>query len=90
VVLEVRDDFCPWNEGRVALEAGREGAECAPTDAEPELSLGVADLAAAYLGGTRLESLATAGRVRELRDGAVERAGLMFAAAPAPWSAHIF
>jgi predicted acetyltransferase len=90
VVLEVRDDFCSWNDGRVALEGGPEGAECVPTDEEPDLLLTVAELGAAYLGGTRLEALATAGRVRELRDGALEKAGSMFGAAPAPWSAHIF
>jgi predicted acetyltransferase len=90
VVLEVRDDFCPWNERVFALGARSDGSWCAPTNEEPDLALGAAELAAAYLGGSRLESLAAAGRVRELREGALERAGRMFASAPAPWCPFIF
>ena len=37
LVLDVRDAFCPWNEGRWRLEAG----EAARTDAEADLALDV-------------------------------------------------
>lgn len=46
VVLEVRDEFCPWNAGRWRVGAG--GIERSNDDAEIELD--VADLASAYLG----------------------------------------
>jgi predicted acetyltransferase len=91
VVLEVSDAFCPWNEGRVRLEAGEDGsAACARTTDEPDLGLSAAELGAAYLGGTRLGTLAGAGRVRELNPGGLARADAMFAWAPAPWCPHIF
>ena len=45
------------------LDAGAEGAQCSPTDAEPDITLSAADLGAAYLGGARLTTLRSAGRV---------------------------
>jgi predicted acetyltransferase len=86
VVLEVGDAFCPWNEGRYRLADGT----CEPTDAEPDLALDAAALGAAYLGGTTLHELAEAGRVRELRAGAVERASAAFRCAVAPWCPETF
>jgi predicted acetyltransferase len=73
VVLDVRDDFCPWNTARF-----RAGEDAGPTDDEPELSLGVADLASAYLGGFGFEGLHAAERVEELAPGAVARAAALF------------
>ncbi|TWF93656.1 GNAT family N-acetyltransferase [Saccharopolyspora dendranthemae] len=67
VVLEVTDSFCPWNEGRWRLSGES-------TTAPAQLALDVADLAAAYLGGTTLLQLAAAGRVRELEPGALTAA----------------
>lgn len=90
LVLGVRDEICPWNEGRLELDAGRDGAECRASDREPDLVLGAADLAAVYLGGTRFESLARSGRVREETGGALRRADAMFVATPAPWCPDIF
>lgn len=79
VVLEVHDPFCPWNAGRWRLVVGADGhAEMRRTDAEADLALGVDDLGAAFLGGTRLTSLAAAGRVQEARPGAVARMSLAF------------
>ena len=85
VVVEVVDPICPWNEGRWRLEGGPDGAACTPAAEGPDLVLGAADLGAAFLGGTRLASLGRAGRVDELRPGALARADLMFASEPAPW-----
>jgi hypothetical protein len=47
-------------------------------------------LAAAYLGDTSLAALAAAGRVRELRPGAVDEAALAFGSVVAPWLPHGF
>ena len=90
VVLEVRDEFCPWNEGRYLLEGGPDGAECRSTDGEPDVALTANELGAAYLGGTRLRDLARAGRVEELTAGALDLADRMFAGDREPWCPHQF
>jgi predicted acetyltransferase len=86
VVLELADAFCPWNAGRYRLADGA----CEPTGAEPHLALDVAALGAAYLGGTTLHELAAAGRVRELRPGALDRASAALRGAVAPWCPETF
>ncbi len=88
--FEVRDSFCPWNEGRYELEGGPEGAECRPTEKPADLIVDIADLAAAYLGGTRFSTLGRAARVEEVESGALGRADAMFAWDPGPWCAHVF
>ncbi len=50
----------------------------------------VADLGAAYLGGTRFEDLRLAGRVREVRAGAAVRADRMFAPGRTPTCSTMF
>jgi len=90
VVLEVADEVCPWNAGRWALRWDGTTATCAKTATLVELELGPAELGAAYLGGTRLEVLARAGRVRERRSGALAAAGRAFAGERAPWCPEIF
>jgi predicted acetyltransferase len=84
LVLEVTDALRPRNQGRFRLEGGPDGAVCEPTGAEPDLALDVTDLGAAYLGGVRPTVLARAGRVVELRPGALPRADAMLASDPAP------
>lgn len=91
VVLEVEDAFCPWNEGRWRLTAGAQGAPtCRRTADEPELALSSNELAAAYLGGVSLTTLAAAGQVRELREGALAEASLAFSSEVQPWCPHGF
>jgi len=90
VVLEVEDAFCPWNSGRWRLTGDAGGASCARTDDAADLALGVRELGAAYLGGVSLAALAGAGRVRELRAGALAGASAAFSSAVAPWLPHGF
>ncbi|GAB1513146.1 GNAT family N-acetyltransferase [Actinophytocola sp. KF-1] len=79
LVLEVTDDVCPWNAGRWRLVAGPDGrAEVTRTDAPADLALDVSALAVAFFGGTRLSTLAAAGRVRECRPGTLSPASLAF------------
>jgi predicted acetyltransferase len=85
LVLHVYDALCPWNDGRVELSGGPSHADCRRSDANPDLELSVADLAALYLGGNRFRRLFEAGRVQELRPGALARADAMFATDRAPW-----
>ena len=63
VVLEVRDELCPWNAGRWRLNAGPDHAECAPSTDPAAFALDVRELGAAYLGSVSLTALAAAGLV---------------------------
>jgi predicted acetyltransferase len=86
VVFDVRDAFCPWNEGRWQLVDG----EAARTDRDADLALDVRELGSAYLGGFSFAELAVAGRVEELRDGAIARADDLFRTHVHPWCPEIF
>lgn len=85
LVLEVRDRFCPWNDGRWALVGHPAGAFCSQTGADPDLVLDVEALAAVYLGGVSLATLQAAGRVTEVSPGAVTQAGTAFRWPVTPW-----
>ena len=88
LVLEVEDEMRPDGAaaGRFVLAGGPDAASCHPTDAAPELRLGVAALGAISLGGVTASSLARAGHIEELVPGALARADRMFAADRAPFS----
>ncbi|MFJ8936075.1 GNAT family N-acetyltransferase [Streptomyces sp. NPDC102365] len=90
VVFEVEDTFCSWNEGRWRLSGDAKGASCARTTDPADIALSVRDLGAAYLGGVSLVSLAAAGRVREMRRGALAETAPGFASVVAPWLPHGF
>lgn len=90
IVLDVSDDFCPWNAGRWRLDGGPEGAVCERTDAQADLSLSAADVGSAYLGNLRFGRLQRAGRLVEHTAGAVARADAMFLTDPAPWCPQEF
>lgn len=97
VVIEVRDRELPANEGRWRLTTQADGprtdglaAICSPATAPADLTLDVAELGAAYLGGTRLGTLAEAGLVTEARPGSVRQLSAAMAWDPAPWCPMIF
>ncbi|MEV0324387.1 GNAT family N-acetyltransferase [Streptomyces sp. NPDC050658] len=85
VVLEVDDAFCPWNAGRYRLHADGEDVTCERTRAPADLRLSAAELGAAYLGGPTLTALAAAGRLQELRPGALAATSLAFRGAREPF-----
>jgi len=70
VVVDVTDDAAPWNAGRWRLRVSGGTADVTRTDDAAEVSLPVAALGAAYLGGTNLLARARAGVVAEHRPGA--------------------
>jgi predicted acetyltransferase len=90
VVLAVDDPFFPELGGRFRLHGGPGGAECLPTDAAPDLTMTVADLGAAYLGGVRFSTLARARRAVEETPGALLRADAAFATDPLPYCSTDF
>ncbi|MGW0391445.1 GNAT family N-acetyltransferase [Streptomyces sp. NPDC003042] len=69
LVLELADVTLPANAGRFRLKAGPGGATYEPARAEPDLTLDVRELAACYLGGTRMTELVAAGLVAERTPG---------------------
>ncbi|MEV5434799.1 GNAT family N-acetyltransferase [Streptomyces sp. NPDC052682] len=90
VVFEVEDAFCPWNAGRWRLTGDAKGASCVRTSDAADLVLSVRELGAAYLGGVSLAALGTAGRVREVRAGALAEAAVGFGSVVAPWLPYGF
>jgi predicted acetyltransferase len=90
VVLEVEDAFCPWNAGRWRLAGDAKGATCERTTDPADLALSVKELGAAYLGGHTLLAQADAGKVRELRTGALAEASTAFGSDRLPWLPHGF
>jgi predicted acetyltransferase len=81
LVLDVTDEFCPWNTGRYSVDGGGSSVTTRPAD----LALPVDALGAAFLGGVTFTTLARAGRVEGRNAGALARADALFAAHRAPW-----
>jgi predicted acetyltransferase len=86
IVFELRDEFCPWNEGRWRLAGGT--AE--RTDDAADLRCEVSVLGSIYLGGISLAALAQANLVDELTPGAIARADGVFRHGLQPWCPEIF
>jgi predicted acetyltransferase len=89
-VLEVDDPLLPENAGRWRLVGDGSSANCTPSAEPADLACGIAELGAVYLGGPSLSALAAAGRVRELRPGALRRASAAFGWHRAPASIEVF
>ena len=91
VVLEVIDEFCPWNAGRWRLSGGPTGATCTATADPADLTLHVADLGATYLGGSSLVARAQAGGVLERSTGSLAAASTALGwPGPAPYCPNVF
>jgi predicted acetyltransferase len=86
VVLQLRDPFCAWNEGRWRVG----GAGCERTDAEADVVLSADALGSVYLGGFAFADLVRARLAEELRPGGIARADTLFATTVKPWSPEIF
>ena len=86
VVLDVRDELCPWNQARWRVANGSAERTTAPAD----LQLDVSALGSVYLGGFTFEQLRWAERLEELKSGAVARADELFRAERLPWCPELF
>src|SRR3954447_11485245 len=86
VVLDVRDEFCPWNQARWSI---RDGA-VDRTTAEADIVLGVSELGSVYLGGFTFDQLLQAGRIEESKAGGAARADAVFGAGRQPWCPELF
>ncbi len=74
----------------LALDASPDGATCAPTGRSPDLTLHVAALGAAYLGGVRLRDATVATGADEHSAGALALADALFRTADEPWCSTFF
>ena len=106
VVIEVSDPLLEANRGTWRLrteptasigpgaDSAGSGAglaaACEPAAGPADLAMDVSALGAAYLGGTRLGSLAGAGLVTERRRGALAALSAAMSWDPAPWCPQIF
>ena len=86
VVFELSDPFCPWNSGRWRLSGDADGAVCERTTDAADLVLGPRELGASYLGAFSLGALGRAGRIEELRPGALAAASRAFLSDVAPYA----
>lgn len=77
LVLEVVDRL-GFAGGQFAVEGGPERASCSDTGASPDLTMDIATLGAAYLGGHTFGTLHAAGLVHEHKAGGVRLADAMF------------
>ena len=90
LVLDVVDREAPGGRTRVLLDASPAGATCAGTQQSADLTLDVAALGAAYLGGMPLRNAVMATGVDEHRDGALNEANALFRTLDEPWSSTFF
>jgi predicted acetyltransferase len=88
--LDLRDDYCPWNAGRWTLEVSEGRGRVARAEEAADLALDANDLASLFLGGFSAAALAAAGRVVELRPGALTVADGLFPTATKPWCPQEF
>jgi predicted acetyltransferase len=86
VVLEVRDDFCPWNAGRWHLTGDAGGASCEPVSRTADVVVDARDLGAHFLGRPSLAALGSAGLVEERTRGALAVMSQAFRHDPVPWN----
>lgn len=90
LVLELTDEFCPWNAGTWRLRVADGVAHVGPSTDAPAIACDVTDLAAAYLGAFSFAQLAAAGRASELGAGGIAHADALFRTDIAPWCPRVF
>lgn len=86
IVFEVKDAFCPWNEGRYKLEDG----VASRTQEEADIRCDATELGSVYLGGFTFHELASGGKIEEVKKGALSRADGIFRVDKKPWCPEIF
>ncbi|MER6141058.1 GNAT family N-acetyltransferase [Streptomyces sparsogenes] len=89
LVLELRDR-AGLAGGRYLLDAGPDGATCAPTTRSADLTMDIGELGTLWLGDESAVRLAALGRVTEERAGAAALADLLLRTPRRPWCPDIF
>lgn len=89
VALEVTDPLGLAG-GRFLLQAGDGVGKCAPHDGPTDVEIGLADLATIYMGAHSASELLRAGRITELRPGALRDLDAAFSTDRAPYCGTLF
>ncbi|MEU0248670.1 GNAT family N-acetyltransferase [Streptomyces sp. NPDC006235] len=76
--------------GCYRLEASAAGASCTPTTRSADITLGLVELGALWLGDESAVRLAALGRVREERAGAARKADALLRTSRRPWCPDLF
>ncbi len=71
--------------GRFQLQTRGGAGKCTPHDGTADIEIGLADLATIYMGAHRASQLARAGRITEVRAGALAELDAAFATDRAPF-----
>jgi predicted acetyltransferase len=90
LVIEVVDDESADGRATFHLDASPDGATCRSTDRSPDLTVHVAALGAAYLGGTPLRHAVLVTGADEHRAGALEEADALLRTRDEPWASTFF
>lgn len=89
VTIAVTGGFAGGVDGTYRLVGGRDGAQCVPTDAVPDITMSAAELAALYLGGARPGPMAKWGSVVAAPE-VLRTVDAMFSWDEAPWCPEVF
>jgi predicted acetyltransferase len=89
LVLDLHDE-AGLAGGRYRLQAGLDGAVCAPSTDGADLSMDIAELGTVYLGDESFVRLAALGRAEEQRAGAAESADALFRTSRRAWCPDVF
>jgi predicted acetyltransferase len=90
IVLQVIDRELSDAGQRFELDAGPAGTSCRPTRRSADLTLDIAALSGAYLGGTRIRDAVLAHGADEGRHGALAEADALLRTADEPWCSTFF
>jgi predicted acetyltransferase len=85
VVIEVTDDFLPWNAGKWHLTGGPDGATCEQTSRHPDVTADARELGAVYLGRPSPARLGRAGLIAEHTPGTLTAISQAFSTTRLPF-----
>lgn len=84
IVLEVTDPLGLAG-GRFQVQTRGGAGKCTPHDEPADIEIGLADLATVYMGAHRASQLVRAGRITEVRPGALRELDAAFSTDRAPF-----
>jgi predicted acetyltransferase len=90
VVFDLRDEMCPWNAGRWALDAGAGGSAIARTTETAQLTLDVSALAQLLYGQVSPSNAVRYGRAEAASDATLDLWDNIFRTKHAPFCPNLF
>ncbi len=90
VIFELRDEMCPWNAGRWALDAAPEGSKLTRTKESPQLTLDVSGLVQLLFGQVSPTDAVRCGRAEAAPDAPLPLWDAIWRTEYAPASSNMF